>query len=134
MDRNAKFPISDRVVITAGLTSFLIESDAHKNPDGTAIDLTGYTLAGEIRDSQDSDGTLLGTIDTTDSDLPNGVIVALIDPATSTAVEAGAVALGPDGVTREAYADINVTDTLGRTFCWYVFVLPVRKSCTEITI
>ena len=77
----------------AGNYSILIEQGADwsrtvawKNPDGTPIDLTGYTAAMQVRDGQ----TLLATPTTTVSG-PAGTITLAI-PATTTATLPAATA------------------------------------------
>lgn len=122
-----QFPISIRQTVVRGCQTDVI-NDEHLNPDGTAMDFSGYTFAGQVRTTPDASGTLLASLDFTGSDLVNGVVLAVLVAADSDAVIDGATQAGADGVTLETYCSVIATNTLGVPRCWYQVVLPCEES------
>ncbi|WP_027714900.1 hypothetical protein [Desulfuromonas sp. TF] len=125
--RDTELPILMRRTVYAGRRLLLID-DEHCNPDGTAMDLTGYAVAGQVRVALDETSAKLADIDFSGSDLPNGIIRGVIAAAGASAIVAGAVSRV--GGELSAYFDVKVTDSLGAPEQWYAGTLPVSKVVT----
>ena len=111
--------------MSAGTYNFILEQGATFNriltvqEDGSAMDLTGYSVASKFRSTHDS-STVVGTFTCTISNASGGVITMTMTNSTTGAIEEGIyvydleITSGAGHVTRLLQGEITVNPEVTR--------------------
>lgn len=88
--------------------------------NGTAIDLTGYTIKSEVRSKKNRDSRLMETFTVTETDLANGEFkISLTDTET-------------DAISgNSGYYDVLITDTSDITYSYITGTVTIDNTVTE---
>lgn len=107
----------DMAIVTGD--DFIGPKVTHKNPDGTAVDLTGATIVGKVRAEANEDAAVLASFTFTRDDTAGEYTPEIA--AAVTATLAG---------YRVLHYDIEITDTLGKKTTYLAGSIIVKRSTT----